>query len=274
MGSLERAIRTIGVITNDRYGDFQGTVIQGLKNVFEAHSYALVIDPMAEAPGEARPVSLNIPRLSGLIVIANIMPDDFLRQVHVTGKPMVLVSHQVADMHIPAVMIDNHEGIGRMVDFLVKTCGCRQPVFIQGDMQQVDGQQRTNAFLEAMQRHDLAVDPAYLLNGNFDTEVAMQSMQAFVAQGLPFDAVAAADYKMAAAAAQVLRDHHLSIPEAVRVVGFGDGEDAARVGLTTVGVDIVRLGERAAYQLIGQMDGMEILGTTLLSTVILRRSTA
>jgi DNA-binding LacI/PurR family transcriptional regulator len=72
----------------------------------------------------------------------------------------------------------------------------------------------------------------------------------------------------------VLREMNYAIPEAVRVAGFGDGEDAAQARLTTVGVDVVRLGERAAYQLIGQMDGMEILGTTLLSTVIIRRDTA
>jgi DNA-binding LacI/PurR family transcriptional regulator len=274
MGSLERAVRTIGVITNDRYGDFQGTVIEGLKNVFEANTYALVIDPMAEHPSERQPVSLNIPRLSGLIVIANIMPDDYLRQIHITGKPMVLVSHQVPDMHIPAVMVDNREGIGRMVDFLVKTCGSRKTVFIQGDLNQVDGQQRTTAFIQSMQRHDLEVDPAYLLHGNFDIDTAVDSLRAFLARGLPFDAVAAADYKMAIVATEILREKRVSIPDAVRVVGFGDGEDAADVGLTTVGVDVVRLGERAAYQLIGQMDGMEILGTTLLSTVIIRRDTA
>lgn len=275
MGSLERAVRTIGVITNDRYGDFQRMIIQGLKNVFEAHTYAIVIDPIAEGGGTApRGISLNVSRLSGLIVIANIVEDDFLRQVHITGKPMVLVSHQVPDMHIPAVMVDNREGIGRMVDFLVEACGSRQIVYIQGDLNQVDGQQRTAAFMESMQRHDLDIDPAYLIRGDFETSIAAKSLQAFLKQGLPFDAVAAADYRMAVEAAHILRDAKYAIPDAVRVVGFGDGQDAADAGLTTVGVDVVRLGERAAYQLIGQMDGMEILGTTLLSTSILRRDTA
>ena len=275
MGSLERAVRTIGVITNDRYGDFQRMIIQGLKNVFEAHTYAIVIDPIAETGGTSpRTISLNVARLSGLIVIANIVADDFLRQVHVTGKPMVLVSHQVPDTYIPAVMVDNREGIGRMVDFLVEDCGSRQIVYIQGDLNQVDGQQRTAAFIESMQRHDLNIDPTYFLRGDFETAIASESFKAFLAQKPSFDAVAAADYRMAVSAARILRETGYKIPDAVRVVGFGDGQDAAMAGLTTVGVDVVRLGERAAYQLIGQMDGMEILGTTLLSTSILRRDTA
>jgi len=274
MGSLEHAIRTIGVITNDRYGDFQGTVIKGLKNVFEAHSYALVIDPIAENSAEPRPISLNIARLSGLIVIANVVPDEFLRQIHVTGKPMELVSQQVPDVHIPAVMVDNQEGFGRIFDFLVDACHCQRIAYIQGDLNQVDGRQRTTAFIESLQRHDLEITPPYLLRGDFETNIASQSLRAFLAQRLPFDAVAAADYRMAAKAIHTLREAGYVIPNAIRVVGFGDGPDAAQAGLTTVGVDIERLGERAAYQLIGQMDGMEILGTTLLSTAILRRDTA
>lgn len=65
----------------------------------------------------------------------------------------------------------------------------------------------------------------------------------------------------------------LRVPEDVAVVGFGDGPEAARAGLTTVAADVVELGRRGARQLIGQIEGLRIRGLTLLSTELVERAT-
>jgi DNA-binding LacI/PurR family transcriptional regulator len=54
-------------------------------------------------------------------------------------------------------------------------------------------------------------------------------------------------------------------------VGFGDGPEAADARLTTVGVDVEQIGKRAARQLIGQIEGLQIRGVTLLNTMIVER---
>ena len=78
---------------------------------------------------------------------------------------------------------------------------------------------------------------------------------------------------MAIAAMQTLLDAGIKIPEEVCVVGFGDGPEAAAAGLTTVGVDIEKLGICAARQLIGQIHDLRIRGVTLLNTSIVPRKT-
>jgi phosphoserine phosphatase RsbU/P len=266
--------QTIGVITNNQHGVFQRDVITGITRVAAAQGYTCIVDSLAEEQPQPRPVSLKVADLAGLVVIANVMPDDFLQDVYRAGKPLVLVSHRVEDDMIPAVIPDNIEGMIRLVDYLVDDCQRNRIVFIQGDMHQNDGRQREKVFREQLLRHDLIMPEAFYLRGDFIPAVAAESLRSFLqAQHETFDAVAATDYLMAAAALEVLRAGGLRVPEDVCVVGFGDGELATQVGLTTIGVNVVELGQRAARQLLGQMNGLRMRGVTIISTEIIRRQT-
>lgn len=266
--------QTIGVITNNQHGVFQRDVIMGLTRVLTARGYSISIDSLAEDQPQPRPVALNIASLAGLVVIANVMPDDFLQEVYRAGKPLVLVSHRVEDDMIPAVIPDNIEGMTRLVDYLVLECQRQRIAFIQGDMQQNDGRQRDKVFREQLLRHDLIMPEDFYLRGDFIPGVAADSMRMFLQTHLgQFDAVAATDYLMAAAALDVMRAAGLRVPDDVCVVGFGDGELAEQAGLTTIGVNVVELGQRAARQLLGQMNGLRMRGVTIISTEIIRRKT-
>jgi DNA-binding LacI/PurR family transcriptional regulator len=98
-------------------------------------------------------------------------------------------------------------------------------------------------------------------------------MQAFLATHAEFDAVVASDYLMAEAAMNVIKASGRRVPEDVAVVGFGDGPEATRAGITTVAADVTELGRRAARQLIGQINGLRIRGLTVLSTELIVRET-
>jgi DNA-binding LacI/PurR family transcriptional regulator len=62
------------------------------------------------------------------------------------------------------------------------------------------------------------------------------------------------------------------VPEDVVVLGFGDGPEAEAAGVTTVAADVVELGRRGARQLVGQLEGMEVKGLTLLSMALVARA--
>lgn len=260
----------IGVITNDATNVFQSQVITGIKRVAQEKGYQVVVDSIApEQAGYAtRPISLDLWSLSGVLVIANILSDTILRDLYQSKKPLSLVSHRVSNTPIPSVIPDNAGGINALVDYLVGRLGKRRIAFIQGDMTQNDGLERTHAFKKQLMRHNMEIDEALFLRGDFVPETAHQSMRDFLAQGIPFDAVAGADFLMAIEALHILRD---SGRHDVCVVGFGDGPEAAQTGLTTVGVDVEQIGVRAARQLIGQIEGLPIRGVTLLSTNIVER---
>ena len=78
-------------------------------------------------------------------------------------------------------------------NYLVDERDSKRIVFINGDMNQNDGIERATAFRQAMIRHNLLIDEALMLQGDFIPEVAAESTRAFLNKGLAFDVLAAAD---------------------------------------------------------------------------------
>lgn len=264
---------TFGVITNNRHAVFQSNVIQGIEEVAAQNGYSVVVDSIAEDPNHPRAVSPEVMQLDGVIVIANILSDDALRTLYHAGKPLSLISHQVPDTPIPAVIANNRQGMEMLVRHLVIECGRRNLVFIRGNMQQNDGIERDEAFQREVLRYTLVLPDEFILEGAFVPTQAAYEMRKLLNQRQDFDGVVAADYLMALAALDTLREAGLRVPEDLMVAGFGDGIEAENGGLTTVAADIVEQGRRGARQLIGQMRGLRMRGVTLLNTHLVERDT-
>lgn len=255
--------KIIGVITNDATNIFQRQVIAGIRTIADQRGYAVTIESHTHPNS-----TLNHDAVAGILVIANVLPDADLRDLYASGKPLSLVSHRVRYTPIPAVIPDNTGGICALVDYLVAR-GKRKIAFIQGDMNQNDGIERTNAFRRQLMRHNIPIDERLFLRGDFEPSIARQSMRTFLSKEIAFDAVAGADFLLAITARDVLLEAGRA--DGVCVVGFGDGIEAAQANLTTVGVDVEQLGIRATRQLIGQIEGLKMCGITILSTAIVER---
>lgn len=265
---------TLGVITNDQNGVFQRSVIQGIRQVADLHSFDVLVDSLADDGAAPQPVSLEVASLAGLVVISNAVPDEQIRAYHATGIPLSLVSHQIPGTTIPAVVTDNGQGMARLMQHLVEGCSRRRIVFIRGIADQSDSAERETAFGREVMRYELDLPAEFVLDGAFDPAVAAQSLRALVAQRRDFDAVVAADYMMGVAALDVLKEAGFDVPGAVSVVGYGDGAEAEAAGLTVVAADVAEQGRRGARQLMGQMRGLTMRGVTVLSTHLMaRRST-
>ena len=262
--------RLLGVITNNPNEVFQRNVIQGIGEAAQARGY----ETMVFTVPDRRAPDLPVDELTGLLVIANPVPDDFLRDVYQRGLPISLVSHRVEGLPIPAVAPNNIQGIALLVEHLVVHCNRRKLVFIQGDMEQTDGIQRDAAFRQEMMRYNLHLPSEFCLRGDFIPSVAAEALARLTERTHDFDGIVASDYLMALAAIDVLEQAGLRVPQDVAVVGFGSGPEADAAGLTNVAADVLELGRRAARQLIGQGEGLRIRGLTLLSAELVERSTS
>jgi LacI family transcriptional regulator len=214
---------------------------------------------------------LDVDAMAGVLVIANPVPDDFLRTIYQSGKPLSLISHQVPDLPIPVVMSNNEQGIAALVKHLVTRCERRKLVFVRGIPTQSDAAEREVAFRQELRRYNLQIPENHYIAGDFSPETAAHSLHDLIANNIDFDAVVAADYLMAMAAIEELEKAGIKVPEQVSVVGFGDALEARTAGITTVSADVTELGRRAAAQLLSQINNMPIRGVTVLNVQLIVR---
>lgn len=264
----------LGIITNDQTAVFQRDVIAGACEVAASRGYSVIVDSIAESVRSPRAISLDLRDVVGVLALADAVPVDQLQAMLRRGIPVSLVSHRVPSLPIPAVFTDNVQGMAELARHVIADCGCRKPVYIGGLSGQIDGAEREAGFRRELLRHQISPDDAIYLQGNFDADTAAGAFQQVLASGHEFDAVVAADYLMARAALDLLRHAGRDVPGEVVVVGFGDGAEAQAAGLTTVAADIIEQGRRSARQLIGQIDGLHITGTTVLNVRLLVRKTS
>jgi LacI family transcriptional regulator len=259
----------LGIITNNQYGVFQRNVITGVKDVAARRGYEVVVHSQLDMP--ATPLEIDV--LAGVLIIANAVANDDVEMIYRSGVPVSLVCHQVPGLPIPAVMSNNVQGIGMLVKHLLDGRR-RRFVFIRGHREQNDQIQREAAFRRELMRYNLEMPEHRFLSGEFEPETAARSLRELLEYDRDFDAIIAADYLMAEAAIRVLEERGMHVPDEVSVVGFGDGPEAAAAGITTVAADIIELGRRGARQLIGQVEGLRIRGTTVLSVELVSRATS
>lgn len=263
---------SIVIITNNQHDVFQKDVVIGVSNIAQQYQLSVFVDSLSDNPFVYP--DMNPDDITGFIVIANVLDDEQLADLYQLGKPITLVSHHVKSLPIPAVIQNNNDGIHKLVDYVVLDCGKREMVFILGDMEQHDGVARQWMFEQRLMHHNIMMPQERYLRGDFVPAMAAQSMREFLQQNISFDAVIAADYMMGCAASNVLAEAGISVGEDVFVVGFGDGQQAADCGLTTVGTDIIALGQRAARQLVAQINGTLITGVTWLNTELIERDSS
>jgi LacI family transcriptional regulator len=235
----------LGLVTNNPQEVFQRNVIAGVNAIAKLRGYKIIVFTVPE--GKKPDFSIN--ELSGLLVIANVLSGEFLRDLYQRDFPLSLVSHDTPNLPIPSVSANNIQGIAILVEHLVIGCNRRRLVFIDGDMQQNDGIQRHTAFRQEVMRYNLDIPEEFFLRGDFIPSLAAEALAKLIQVTTDFDGLIASDYLMALAAIEVLEAHDLHVPDHVAVVGFGGGPEADAAGLTIVAADVVELGRRAARQL-------------------------
>lgn len=261
-------MQTIGIITSTTDSIFHQTVFKGADDEAKRHHYETKI-MLHESPDD--PIDLD--GIDGLLIISNTLPDEKTVELHKRRIPISLVSHHISNITVPSVMPYNEQGMVKIVNYLVNSCGYTSFVFIRGDMRQDDGIEREQIFRRELLRHIITMPETHFIQGDFLPETAAESMREFLQYTHDFEAVIVSDFLMAVAVKDVIEKTGLRIPQDVAVIAFGDGTPAQRANLTTVDVNVLELGKRAVQQIIGQRQGLTMRGITVVHTQIIERGT-
>ena len=268
---------TLGLLLDAIHGDFFAPLLNGIEAASGEAGYDLLIStsgrPMLRAEFW---LPLGPHNTDGLLIFTNTLDKNGLTTCFELGLPVVLIHQSAPDsMNIPCVTVENKAASRKIVDHLIDVHGRRRIVFLRGPQDNEDSFWRESGYRESLQTHGFPIDPALVLNGGFEREVAQVSILALHSAGVEFDAVYTGDDEAAVGVLNALRISGRRVPEDVAVAGFDDQRLSSFLTppLTTVRAPTERVGYEAVNQLLklirtGQADPLTLLPTEM----IIRRS--
>jgi DNA-binding LacI/PurR family transcriptional regulator/signal transduction histidine kinase len=180
------------------------------------------------------------------------------------------VELQRATMFVP----DNAEGMRAAVRHLIEEHGYKRIAFICGIKGQVDAEQRFQAYKDELKAHDLRYDEDLVVDGDYSSDSGREAVRILSEERrLRFQAVVAANDRMAFGVLEALQQRGMRVPEDVAVTGFDDLREAQATGvpLTTVRQSFYTAGKSAFEALLKKINGEAVPATVVTPTQLLVR---
>jgi DNA-binding LacI/PurR family transcriptional regulator len=218
-------------------------------------------------------------QVDGSILIAP--PRELLMQrVEPHHVPAVLCTCQAPQSrkgwkHIDSVTMDNERAMTELLDHLTGK-GCRNIAYIKGTGDTYDTYERNAAFESYMQTHSEL--RGEVLEGVDWRDSACELVLKHLDSGSSRpDAFMCFNDVIAFGVLEALRERDIPVPDSIRVTGFDDTVMAEFIGMTTVHVPAVLIGQEAAKLLIMRLNDHEesrIARNTNIQLTLKYRNTA
>ncbi|WP_437592781.1 SpoIIE family protein phosphatase [Sorangium sp. So ce1000] len=282
---MTRKRRTLAFLIDNVVGDYQSELRAGIERTAAAHDVNLLTafsDPaMALRPEAADRCTfyhlIGPETADGVIVASSTLSPhggvEVMQAFCRSFAPLPVCSIGTAIDGVPSLMVDNSLGSEISVGHLADAHGCRRIAYIGGPMSSEEAALRIGGYGTALAARALPYDERLVAFGGFTIPTGRAAMREILARGVEFDAVVAANDRMALGAIEVLKAAGRRIPEDVLVCGFDDVGIArfTKPSLTTVRQPIERLGGMAVSTVLRMIDGEAVEALQLARVELTQR---
>ncbi len=254
-------------------GTWDHQILRGLQPPLQERDYALIMHDASYNETRDEPeVPFDEHDMDALIVDGHAATDQYLRQMRSAGVPIVLLGRVLPDSDIPVVMPDNFSGARLAVTHLIEHKH-RRIAFVTGDPNTDDGRLREQGYRAAMREAGLEIEPALIVPGEFNPDIAFDSVEQLLRKKVPFTALFGADDDCALGAMRALQQWGKAIPQDVAVAGFNDLPEAytSHPPLTTVRPYLRDLGVQVARTVLDLLDGKPVKNLVTMPVELIRR---
>jgi len=273
-----RKTHVIGLLLTNMHNDFFAPLLNGIEQVVRDKGYNLLVATYRADGQNASPPPIGPYNTDGLLVFADSLQDEDLIELNTNGFPMVLIHRTPpVSLPVPSVTIENKTATYNLVNHLIAEHMKKRILFMRGPDHQEDSYWRESGYKSALDANGIPFDDDLVLEGDFEREVAYESLNHFLENGkqVTFDAVFAGDDDAAIGVINSLQEHGYRVPEDIAVVGFDDLRLSAFLTppLTTVRAPTEEVGRIATERLFSLLNKEISGGSVLLPTeIIIRRS--
>ena len=279
-GLRTRRTGTIALVLPDPQNVAWSETLRGVERAAAAREYVVVV---ADAHGptlDAQQLSRFVleSRMDGLLVAFATIEDELVAQIVGRGLPLVPINSRSANVDA-SVTMDDAIGSRLAVDHLA-SLGHERIGFLAGRADTDVGRRREAGYRDAMADHALAVDPAWVLPGDYTERTARDLAR--VALRTPAASRPTAFFTVNLQSAlgfrTAAREAGVQIPENVSLVTIDDHPflDHTDPPLTAVQLPMAEMGELGAAMLLDVVEGRQ-MGHVVTATpprLVVRRSTA
>jgi len=188
---------------------------------------------------------------AGVIVAAASIHDPNPREVHNAGYPVVVVGRLPRSSDVASVGIDDIGGAKAVVRHLIERHGSIRIGHVSGPLDHQSAIDKRDGYVAALAEAGLSIDPRLFFEGDYEEASGRKAALALQPHLQPGDAVFFSNDQMAIGAIDEWRKARIRVPEDVRVVSYDNHPMSrhASPALTTVGADMVAVGDAALRQL-------------------------
>lgn len=254
-------------------------VLEGVEEGLRGSGRAVVVTGGHSDPQGARAwlENLSVRPSDGVIMAVAALTGRQRSQLDSLGLPFVVIDPVgQLDPNVMSVGAANYTGGLAATEHLL-SLGHRRIAMIGGPPHMLFSRARTDAYRSALLDAGVPVDPELITTGDCRTEDGYRQATRLFALPEPPTAIFAASDQQATGVYDAARDHGLSIPDDLSVVGFDDLPSASwlRPRLTTVRQPIRAMAATAADMLLKRIDadGPSSSRVELATQLVVREST-
>ena len=215
--------------------------------------------------------------LDGLILAADLghgVPQAEMQRFCDRFAPLPTIAISLDVTGIPTIQTDSFNGMRQAVLHLIEVHGCQRIAFVRGPAGQTEAEQRYQAYCSALEACDIPVDEQLVVPGDFSLESGRLAVDTLLDERqVDFQALAAANDRMAMGALEALQRRGRQVPMQVALVGFDDIQEAQSLGvpLTTVRQPFYITGQQAVTRLVDLVEGRDVPAQVILPTELIIR---
>ncbi|RUS46221.1 LacI family DNA-binding transcriptional regulator [Cohnella sp. AR92] len=251
-------------------------LLEGISEILVENSFHLMLSVSPSETDEAAAYDkiLRNRRADGIILWPASIRDRNILKIVESGFPVVYLGRWHHD-EIATVEREDVGGAYMATEHLIKQ-GRKRIVHLTGPLDYQVSIDRLEGYKRALQDNQLLFDPGMVIEKDFSMEGGAEAAKELLESGRSFDALFAANDRMAIGAMKALADSGISVPQDAAIVGYDNIEMASMMspGLTTIDQPMKEIGKLAALKLMAMLNGEELqeLQTKVPAQLIIRGS--
>lgn len=256
-GMRTERTRTLGIIADDLLSPFTPPIIRGIQDFLKEIDYlGLIVNSDWDPALEQEAMNTLLSRaVEGIIFVesGHLAPT---QELVASRKPYMFVHRLFGASIKNSVVPDDEQGTRLVVEHLL-ALGHRHIAHLTGPLGWHSARRRLESYQATLHRHQLPVEPALVVEGDWEFEGGARAMQQLLTVAQRPTAVFVANDMMALGVIETLRHAGLCVPQDMALVSY-DNRDFARIlhpQLTTVSLPAYAMGQKAAALLWQKLQG-------------------